>query len=247
MEKRNKVAAIIQARMGSTRLPGKVLIKIQGKEILWHIVSRLKLSKKLDLIIIATTNNKKDDQIVQFCEINNLPVFRGSENDVLERYYLTSLKYKVDIVVRITADCPFIDPNVVDKTVNAYMVRKSNYDGASNIVFRTYPRGFDTEVFTSECLKNVWRQAKLKYEREHVTPYIYTHKDKFRIYSVKSKSNFSDMRLTLDEIPDLILIRKIYDYFKHTNRIFLLKDIVNLFRKNPYLKAINQNVEQKIN
>jgi len=245
MDKKNNIAAIIQARMGSERLPGKVLMDIAGKPMLWHVVNRLKQSKYLNRIIIATTTNKDDEKIVDFCETNNINFYRGSENDVLDRYYKTALYWDVDTIVRITADCPLIDPNVIDKVIISYLKNMDNFDGSSNTIERTYPRGLDTEVISSLGLSKAWNEAKEDYQREHVTIYIYENPLKFKLYSLKNDVDLSYYRWTVDEKKDLKLVKNIYKFLYSEGNIFLTKDILKLLELKPNLKKINKDVEQK--
>jgi spore coat polysaccharide biosynthesis protein SpsF len=244
MRKRKKIAAIIQARIGSTRLPGKVLIPILGKPMLWYIINRLKHSKLIDTIVIATTTDKKDMAIVKFCRQNRIHCYRGDENDVLARYYQAAKKYRAGVIVRITADCPLIDPSVSDKIIKRFLKSK-NTDYASNTLKRSYPRGLDTEVFSLTVLEKAFREAKELYQREHVTPYIYGHPQVFCLASIKNNKDFSFLRWTVDEKRDLEFVREIYKKLYRKRKIFLMKDIVNLLQEEPYLMKINKGVKQK--
>lgn len=240
-----KIVAIIQARVGSTRLPGKVLINLKGKTILNHVVDRVKKSKYLDEIIVATTDLEKDNNIIRECEHIGCNYFRGSEEDVLSRYYYAAKKSNADIVVRITSDCPLIDPNVIDDIIDYYL--KNNYvlvtNAGSENVNRTYPRGLDTEVFSFDTLEKAFFNAKEFYQKEHVTPYIYENEK--NIYYFKNKINYSKYRLTLDTKEDLELIEKIYNKFYCKDCDFYLDDIVDFMQKNPNLYNINSHIEQK--
>jgi spore coat polysaccharide biosynthesis protein SpsF len=238
-----KKTAIIQARMGSTRLPCKIMKDIEGKPMLWHVVNRLCYSKLLDSIVISTTTMKIDDQVESLCKENKFLCFRGSENNVLDRYYKTASLYKADIIIRITSDCPLIDPAIVDLVINEYLY--SNADYASNTIERTYPRGLDTEVFSYGVLKRCWNEAKEQYQREHVTPYVHENKQLFRLHNVKNKKNLSNLRWTVDEKADLRFVREIYKRFYKKKYIFLLKDILNILKKEPDLSLINKEVKQK--
>ncbi len=234
------IAAIVQARMGSTRLRGKVLKDIVGNPLLWHIWNRLCRAKTLDNIIVATTDKLQDDPIVSLCKKAGVHFFRGSEDDVLDRYYTTARYFDADIIVRITADCPLIDPEVVDKVVGVFL--KGGRDYCSNIKKRTYPDGLDTEVFSFRALEKAWREAKLMSEREHVTPYIHKHSELFRLGDVTQDRDLSHLRWVVDEPRDLEFVRKVYEHLYRPGEIFLMEDVVRLLEKNPELVEINKGI-----
>lgn len=241
-----KVGIIIQARMGSTRLPGKVMKKIADKTILGHVISRVKQCKLVDEIIIATTTLKKDDIVVNEAAQNNVKWFRGSEDDVLSRYYFAAKDNNLDVIVRITADCPLIDPIVTDEIIKYYI--DHNYALVTNagpdLDKRTYPRGLDTEVFSFTVLTGAYQKANEAYQREHVTPYIYENKS-FDIFFYKNDTDYSRYRLTLDTIEDFQLIYLIYKELYHGEHDFYLNDIIRVLKKHPDYYRINQDVEQK--
>lgn len=231
--------------MGSTRLPGKVLIDIKGKSVLNHVVDRLRESKYIDDIIIATTNLSKDDLIEEEAIKINCKYYRGSEDDVLNRYYEAASLYNGHIIIRITSDCPLIDPNIIDEMIEFYI--NNNYEIISNspqdIKQRTYPRGLDVEIFSYDLLKYSKEHATKPYQLEHVTPYMYeTSKNK---YYYSNENNYSNYRLTLDTNEDLQLIKEIYDKLYIENKKFYLNEIINLIEKNPELLLINKNIRQK--
>lgn len=240
-----KIAVIMQARMGSTRLNGKVMKVLEGKTILAHDIERLRLSKEIDEIIVATTTNKSDDIIELESIVNGVKVFRGSENDVLSRYYHAAKENNLDIIIRITSDCPLIDPYILDEMIRFF--NKNSYDYISNqsavITERTFPRGLDTEIFTFNKLEEAYNNAKKEYQREHVTPYIYENTQ--NRYHYKSEKNYSKYRWTLDTIEDWNLISKIYDNLYKGKHDFFLEDIVKLMEDKPELEKINNMVEQK--
>jgi len=238
-----KIAAIIQARMTSTRLPGKVLMEIVGKPMLWHIINRLKFSKKLDDIILAIPDSKENDILEKFAKENNLKYFRGSEEDILSRYYEASKKFNTDVIVRITSDCPLIDPEIVDKVVEKHLRSKADY--TANILKRTYPKGLDVEVLSFKALEKSYQETKEQPHREHVTLYIREHPEKFKRINVKNEKDFSQMRWTVDEIEDLEFVREIYKRLYKRRRIFLAKEIVKLLEKEPKLLEINKNIKRK--
>jgi spore coat polysaccharide biosynthesis protein SpsF len=240
-----KKVAIIQARMGSTRLPGKVLKDIKGQPMLWHVINRVSYSELIDKIVVATTDNKEDDKIEYFCKTNDISSYRGSQKDVLDRYYQVARIYQADLIIRITSDCPLIDPSIIDKAIRNYSDNKKKVDYVSNTLERTYPRGMDVEVFSFRTLETAWQKAKKRYHREHVTPFIYENYDLFRFSNIKNNENLSYLRLTVDEEKDLELVREIYKKLYKKNNMFYLEDIVKLFEAYPELKLVNKEVKQK--
>ena len=242
---------ISQARTGSTRLPNKVLLKILGKEILLHLIDRVLAAKTVDHMIIATTDNPDDDVIVDLVKDydKKVSVFRGSENDVLDRYYQAAQAVKDNFedtpnIIRITSDCPLIDPEVVDLHISEFQQKKVDYL-SSRIEKRTWPHGMELEIFTFEALKEAWQNAKEASEREHVTPYIYMNaREKYKLYEFRFKEDLSHYRLTIDYIEDYNFINKIFENLYPINPTFGLSDIINLLRENPELTRINA---EKIN
>lgn len=243
--KDKKIVAIVQARMGSTRLPGKVMKKILGKEVILHDIERLKQIKNLDEIVIATTTKNTDSIIVETVKNydSNIGIFRGSEEDVLDRYYKAAKKFNADVIVRITSDCPLIDPLVSDKVIDAFI--DNNCDYCSNTLKRTFPQGLDTEVFSFEALEKAWNEAKEDYQREHVTPYLYEHPEKFKLLNISNDKDLSHLRWTLDTIEDFNFINEIYKRLYSEKNIFDMNDILNVLEKEPYLIDINKNIKQK--
>lgn len=239
------IVAIIQARMTSTRLPGKVLLEVQGKPLLEYQIERVLRSKLLNDIVIATTINDTDNPIVEFCERVGIKYYRGSEHDVLSRYYEAAKKNNADVVVRLTSDCPIIDPVELDKVINTYLTSMDAYDYVSNSLIRSYPRGMDTEVFSFKALEMTYQNATKNYEREHVTPYIYQNESIFEIKNVKYKEDESKHRWTVDTPEDFELICKIIEELYPLNRNFSLEDILNIFNLYPEWFDINKHIEQK--
>lgn len=232
----NKTIAIIQARLTSTRFPNKILEKVNNKTLIEILISRLNKSKKIDQIVVATPNDKSNRKIKNY--VGNTKIFFGSENDVLDRYYKASTKYKASTIVRICADCPFIDPTVIDKIINLF--NKNNLDYASNTILPTFPDGLDVEVFSYISLKKTWLNAKLDHEREHVTPYIIKNKN-FKKLNYKFRKNLSNLRLTVDEKIDLIQLKHLYSKIKNKNN-FGIEDIYDLYKKNKNLFKINSHM-----
>jgi spore coat polysaccharide biosynthesis protein SpsF len=235
--------AIVQARMGSTRLPGKVMQHIAGKPMLWHVVNRIKYSKVIDEIVIATTKNEEDDRIENFCKDNSLLYYRGDENDVLDRYYHAAREYSADVIIRITSDCPLIDPKIIDYVIKEHLSSNANY--TSNTIKRTYPRGLDTEAFSFKALYKAWREAKVQYQREHVTPYMYENEQLFTLNNVQEKRDLSGLRWTVDEQEDLNFVRVVYEKLYQNKKIFLMRDILALLERHAHLSCINHNIKQK--
>jgi spore coat polysaccharide biosynthesis protein SpsF len=237
-----KVVAIIQARMGSTRLPGKVLKDLEGESVLARVVNRLRRASLIDELLVATTDRGADDVIVEQCRRYAVPVFRGDEDDVLDRYLRAAQASKADVIVRITSDCPLIDPEIADKTIRAFHAERPDY--ATNCLVRTYPRGLDTEVMAYRALERAWRAADQSYQRAHVTPYIYEHGDEFKILSVKGDADYSNHRWTVDTAEDLEFMRAIYSRLRDRND-FLWRDVLDLLEREPELVELNRSVMQK--
>lgn len=240
-----KIGCIVQARTTSTRLPQKVLKTLDyntGLTVLEEVIRRVKLAKKLDIIIIATTDNKADDNIVHIAQNNNIEFFRGSENDVLSRYLKAAQKYKLDHIVRITSDCPFIDPYVIDDLIDFYL--DSKFDYASNCINRTYPHGLDCEVFSLDNLEKINLITNDKFYREHVTSFFYTHPENFKLGNMMLENeNLSNIRITIDTKQDYALACIIKKCLSPEDVSF--KNIIDLFAKYPYLKYINEDIVQK--
>lgn len=232
------VLAIIQARMGSTRLPGKVLVHIGEHPMLWHVNNRLTRVSSIEQTVVATSVETGDDPVARFCHENRVECFRGSETDVLDRFYQAARHFSADVIIRITADCPLIDPEIVDKVISIQL--KGTWDYTSNTIDRTFPDGLDVEAFTFEALEKAWYEATLMSEREHVTPYIWKNRKLFNVFQYIQEKNLSDMRWTVDESEDLELIRKIYGFLHNYGHVFLMEDVLELLQKHPDLSDINR-------
>lgn len=241
-----KIVAIVQARMGSTRLPGKVMRTILDKPVILWDIDRISSSMSIDEIVIAIPYGDENDIIESTIKQYNrkIVIIRGSENDVLDRYYKAAVQTKADGVIRITSDCPLIDPTVIDMVVNEFL--NTDCDYCSNTLKLTYPRGMDTEIFTFKALERTWNEAKKDYEREHVTPYIREHPNIFKLHNVSNEEDLSRLRLTLDTKEDFELITHIYHQLYPTKKMFLLKDIQGLFDRRPDLIKINEHIKQKM-
>jgi glutamate-1-semialdehyde aminotransferase/spore coat polysaccharide biosynthesis protein SpsF (cytidylyltransferase family) len=232
------VLAIVQARMSSTRLPGKVLADVRGRPMLWRVVSRLRRARLLDRVLVATSENPADSAIARFCEQEDVLCFRGSETDVLDRYYQAARAQCADVVVRITSDCPLIDPIVVDRVVRRFL--EGRFDYVSNAIRYTYPDGLDTEVFSFTALEQAWREATKRSEREHVTPYL--RSAKFRVANVDNDCLLPrSLRWTVDEPADLEFVRKVYDGFPGNDH-FGMKEVLNFLSHESGVQELNASV-----
>jgi len=241
-----ELALIVQARMTSTRLPGKVLKEVLGRPLLYYQLERLRRVSSQDEIIIATTVNKTDEPIVAFCAEHGLPCYRGSEDDVLARYCETARAFRVSNIVRITADCPLIDPVVINGVIKTYLDSRGELEYVANTLKRTYPRGLDCEVFSFEVLKEINGLATEISDREHVTSYIYRHPDKYRLKNVAGEEDHSSYRWTVDTPEDFELIRRIIEELYTVKPDFTMADCLEVMRRHPDWVKINQHVEQKV-
>ncbi|MDP3396777.1 MAG: glycosyltransferase family protein [Methanoregula sp.] len=240
-----KTAAIIEARMTSTRLPGKILRPILNRPTLELLIERLGRARTLDQIIVATTDNKTDDPVEDLTKRLGVGCFRGSEDDVLDRVLKAAHKYNVDTIVEITGDCPLIDPELVDVLVGIF--RNKSYDYVSNVLTRTYPRGLDTQVFSTKALEEVNRLTQDPVDHEHVSYYIHEHPETFRLYNLESDlpKKFWDIRLTVDTIEDFTLINAIFEELYPANPAFSTKDILALLEEKKDFLNINRHIQQK--
>ena len=234
----SNISAIIQARIGSTRLPGKVLMKLNEDTVLSLLLKQLKHSKFLTEIIIATTTNPEDDVIEKFAISNNIKLFRGDSDNVLDRYYQCAKNFSLTHIVRITADNPLIDPDMIDQAIKKYST--FNYDYLTNSIDRTFPNGTEVEIFSFDALEIAWKYAKKKSEREHVTPYFYNNPKKFKIHHFKQKKNQSKFRYTIDRKEDYALVVEILSRIK--KRPIRTSDIIDLLTTNPQLLKLNSHI-----
>lgn len=246
MAKKQKIICIIQARMSASRLPGKVLEDICGHPMLYWVVSRAGKAKRIDDLVIATTTDDSDDPIAIWCKENNIECFRGDAFDVLDRYYQAAKKLQADVIVRLTADCPLIDPELIDIVIEAFFERKVDF--AANRLpppyIRTYPIGLDIEVVSFEALKKAWNMATLPFEREHVMPYLYLVKGRFNTHILDADENLGSRRWTVDTPEDLKFIRALFAKMNcHINISW--KEVLHFLDENPDLERINANVAHK--
>jgi len=237
------IAAIIQARVNSTRLPRKVLLRADGKTFLEHMIARVKRSKTVERIIVAATTRREDRRIARIAERCGVRVFCGSESDVLDRYYQAARAHGVDIVVRLTGDCPVLDSAVIDTVVRRFVRNRRRFDYVSNVHPPTFPDGMDVEVFSFAALERAWREAERPSEREHVTSYIASHPNRFRSGNVARRSDLSALRLCLDEPADAVFLRRLIREFRATHRgTFGLPEILKLRKRQPALFDINRHI-----
>ena len=239
-----KIVAIIQARLGSTRLPGKVLSPLAGEPMIARVVERVRRARQIDEVVVATTTNCTDDRLSALCAARRWPCFRGSETDVLDRYVQAARVYAAEAVVRITSDCPLIDPGVVDDVVSAFLAQQPEVEYLSNILStRTFPRGLDAEVIRRDVLEICHAEATDSASREHVTPFLYQHPERFHLACVIAPGDYSQYRWTIDTPEDLALIEKIYDHFG--NGEFSWQEALTLMDTHPEWQEINSNIQQK--
>jgi len=228
---------IIQARMSSTRFPGKVLMKLQQKPLLQWLIERVKKCSLVDKIVIATSTGVDDDPISKWCEVNNQTCYRGDLENVLSRFYHAAKHFNAQTIVRLTADCPIIDSQVIDEHIDFY--HKHHFDYVSNGPKMTYPDGMGVEVFSYQALEKTHQEAMLLSEKEHVTAYIYKHPEVFKLYNLKYKKDYSWIRITIDYPEDFILVKNIVEALQPTIASFSLEDIISYIEKNPKLLNLN--------
>lgn len=246
VSKQKKISAIIQARMGSERLPGKVLLPILGKSVLWHIIERLKFSKLINQIILAIPNTKENDILEKFALENSIFHYRGSEKEVLERVYLAARANGCDIIVEVPADKPLIDPEIIDLTIKEHTDSKVDYTDTS-YPSRLLPLGLDIAVFNFQALEKAYKSAKDPYNRENVTSYFYENPSIFKINKIKLPKYFQNpnLRLTLDTKEDLELITKIYENLHRKGEFFKTREVLRLINQRPELREINKHIVQR--
>ena len=241
---RAMILAILQARMSSRRLPGKVLKPILGRPMLGLQIERLQRVKNISHLVVATSEDGADDVIVNFCQSIRVACFRGSLHDVLDRFYQVAKQYKSQQVLRITGDCPLIDPEVVAAVIEQHLLQDNDY--TSNILPATFPDGLDVEIFRFSCLEKAWREAGLSSEREHVTPYIYRKDVGFKVANYECAGDYSKMRWTVDELIDFQLVNYIYEALYPQKNDFNMWDILMLLQQNPEWARLNNQIPRNI-
>jgi spore coat polysaccharide biosynthesis protein SpsF len=236
------IITLLQARLSSTRLPGKVLKELQGYPMLIQQINRINQSQMHGTLIVVTSTNEEDKALLSCCKDYNIPCHTGSLNDVLDRFYQVATLYNPDHIVRLTGDCPLSDPEVIDHVINTHL--SGNFDYTSNTVTPTYPDGLDVEVFRFSALERAWNEADSPYDREHVTPFIYRNNKEFHIGQAYNSTNLSKLRWTVDWPEDFTLIEKIYAHLFPIKPQFNLQDILDLLNKHPDLQKINKHYER---
>lgn len=233
-----KVVSIIQARMSSTRLPGKVLMPLAGRPVLDHVVNRIRCCKTISEVVVATSTDRSDDAIEQWCQGAGVKCYRGSLNDVLDRYYQAAKGVGAEAVVRITADCPAVDPTIVEEVVNGFLTGSYDFYGLAG----EFPDGLDCTVFAFSALEQAWREARLPSEREHVGPYIENHPEIFKNGGLKKFSGLSHHRWTLDEPRDYEFLQAVFFRLYREGKPFLASDVLELLQAQPELMSLNSNI-----
>lgn len=239
-----RIVVIVQARCGSTRLPGKILKQILGKTVLFRQMERMTRAEIPDDFVVATTEKSGDDAIAEICRNEGFKFFRGDEDDLLDRHFKAAKEFSADVAVKIPSDCPLIDPKVIDKVLEFYLENRDRFDFVSNLHPPTYPDGNDVEIVPAPILEKAWKEARKNYEREHTTPYIWDHPDKFRIGNYKWESGLDysmTHRFTIDYQEDYDFIKKVYEELYPKNKYFDLNDILNLLQEKPEIYKINSD------
>ena len=236
---KKKITVIIEARTGSSRLPNKVIAEIEGKPMIFYVIDRIKQIKSVEQIILATTQEKNDKILIEIAKQNSIGVFTGDSMDVLNRDYQCALQNNADPIIRITGDCPLIDPDIVGEMLEFYL--KNNYDYISNRINPKYPDGLDVEIYSFKTLQMVEQNAKWSSERELVTTYITKNPKIFKIFSYENQEDLSGHRWTVDEQNDLEFVRKIYSIMKPKTN-FSMNEIIEILVKNPELLKINLGI-----
>ena len=244
VEANRKVVAILQARMGSSRLPGKVLASVAGQPMLALIVKRVLPVQCVDQLVVATTQLPQDDQIEALANNLGIPCFRGAEEDCLDRYYQAARQFEAEVVVRLTGDSPLLDTGFVDWVVKQYLSANPPYDYIDSVLSKTFPVGLSVEVFSFDALATAWEEDANTQWRQHVTSFIYRHPERFRIWHLVSPQDYSHMRWTVDTVDDLAFVRRIYGYFGHD--AFSWQDVLSTLEEHPEWLEINRHVQQKV-
>jgi spore coat polysaccharide biosynthesis protein SpsF len=236
----SRVIVIIQARMGSLRLPGKVMEDISGRPLLARVLDRAKLIRGVDRVIVATTNEDRDQVLLELARRCGVEGFAGSRDDVLDRFYQAARAWCGRVVVRLTADCPLLDPEISSLVIEEFL--RGGFDYVSNVHPPTFPDGLDTEVFSFQALERAWKEAALPSEREHVTPFLWKFPERFRLGTVQHRRDLSSYRWTVDRVEDLTFVRAVYDRLGHAGPAFGMSQILALLSNQPQLEALNRGI-----
>lgn len=235
----NQIIAVIQARIDSKRLSGKVLLEISGKPLLWHIVNRLKQCKTISKIVLATTDEKTDEPLRRYAESQKIEYYAGSQDDILDRLYQTGVKFNSSVLVKVNGDCPLIDPKLIDEGINLYKSTTPTPDLVTNSVIRTFPEGMQYGIFNFKTLSYLHNNLHDKFWREYIQMYIIENKERFSTINVENKKNLSSLRWTVDYYEDLQFIRQIFENLYPNNPLFDMYDVISLLEKRPEIKEIN--------
>ena len=233
------VVGVVQVRMGSSRLPGKVMAEIEGRPMTWHIVNRLRHARLLQNVVIAVPDGERDESIRRMARAESIPYFAGSETDLIDRIYKTAVEFQADAIVRITGDCPLVDPDVVDLLVKTYLDRAQELDYVCSGRPRTFPHGLGAEVYPIATLQRLWHEIKDPLYREWFPVYVWEHEKEFRICNVEHSENLSHLRWTVDYEEDLAFVREVYRHLYRDGEVFGMTDILALLEAKPELAAIN--------
>ncbi len=239
-----RVLAVVQARLGSTRLPGKALREIAGRPMLAHVTERVRAIRGVDDVVLATTVKAEDDPLADFARAAGLACVRGSAEDVLDRFKQAVAEHPADAVLRATADCPLLDPGVTGRVLGEYLERRDRVDYASNVQPPTFPDGLDTEVFSAEALERAWREARRPSEREHVTIYIREHPERFRLFNVAHAEDLSAHRWTVDTEADLKFVRDVFAALAEHGGLFGMTEVLALLDQRPELVWLNAGIRR---
>ncbi len=243
--KKGKIVAVIQARMGSTRLAGKVMKEIMNKPMIQHIYNRLNEVKTVDEVVIATTLDTRDKVIVEFAKKNGIKCYAGSEKDLVDRMYQTADRFEATAIIRVTADCPLVDPVIVESVASTLLDYDYDYVSTWTPQSRSYPHGLDVDGYSMKCLKRLWHEVKDPLLREWIPFNIHEHPHEFHVKVLPNDEDLSGLRLTVDYEEDLILIHKIYDSLYREDRIFCMDEIIEFLKMNPELAKINEKYKDK--
>lgn len=237
-----KICAIIQARMNSSRLPGKVLKAVCGKPLLALMLERVARARTLSRTVVATTESAEDEEIAKLCRKMDVACYRGSEDDVLDRYYQAARAFDAQVIVRLTADCPLMDQVIIDRVTESFFAGRYDYASNTNPLPSTWPDGTDVEVFSWGALERAWLESVKPSDREHVTFYLWNHPEKFQLHRVEHVPDWSKYRLTVDYPQDLALVRSVFEAFYARNPAFTLSDIVTFLDARPDIMQLNQTI-----
>ena len=241
---KDMIIGLIQVRLGSRRLPGKALKEINGKSILWYLYERVCFSKLIDKVVIATVDNKANLPIVKFTKKEGIECFAGSEQDLVDRIYQTARRYSADIIMKLGGDCPFADPELIDKAISFYIKNKDKYDLVNNTFILTYPDGLDLEVMPFRTINRAWNEIKDPFWREWFSSFIVEHPELYRVGSVQNDRDLSHLRWTVDFAEDFIFVKHIIEKLYPIKKRFLMQDILDLLEKEPWLGKINNKYEK---